>query len=85
MDLVSMVASGTNPPWTPREDCLFMYTHIRSACHEEHCPGDVSRYAASEDFSSLKFGICCIKLPCLGNTESTLACCLRAPRQSKKY
>ena len=52
---------------------LFMYTHIRSACHEEHCPGDISRYAASEDFSSSKFGICCIKLPCLGNTESTLA------------
>ena len=27
MDLVSMVASGTNPLWIPREDCLFMYTH----------------------------------------------------------
>ena len=27
MDLVSMVASGTNPPWTPRDDCLFTYTH----------------------------------------------------------
>ena len=22
-----MVASGINLPWTPMEDCLFMYTH----------------------------------------------------------
>lgn len=35
-------------------------------------------------FSSSKFGKCCLKLPCLGNTESILACCLGAQSQNKK-